>query len=274
MTHSVLTLRPDLVALFPKAACRLCDVPFEELMKRIDTSLWLCLGLACFAAAPVSAQVSSPATEKLYLNVNVGGQLASRTLQNSASLPIYDETATLSATQPVSKGTVYDVGVGYRVWRDLYAGVVVSSFTTQGDATYTASVPDPLFFNRPKTTTGSATGLKHSEVGINPNVTWARTLTDKINLAIGLGASITKVKQELITGFSVKTGTPEVTVNPGEESGTAKGVYAAVDLIYNLKPMYGVGGFVRYSGGTVNLPSAPDLNVGGLQVGGGIRLRF
>lgn len=243
-------------------------------MKRIDTTLWLCLGLSCFAAAPASAQVPSPATEKLYLNANVGEQFASRTLKSSAASNIYDETATLFATQPVNRGAVIDVGAGYRVWRDLYAGVVVSSFKTQADATYSASVPHPLFFNRPKTTTGAATGLSHSELAVNPNVTWAMTLTDKMDVAFSLGASIIKVKQDLISGFSVKTGTQEITVNSGEESGTAKGPYAAVDFIYNLKARYGVGGFVRYAGGNVNLPSAPDLNVGGVQAGGGIRLRF
>ena len=137
-------------------------------MKRIDTTLWLCLGLACLAAAPASAQVSSPATEKLYLNVNIGEQLAARTLESNAASNIYDETATLFATQPVSRGAVVDVGAGYRVWRDFYAGVVVSYFMTQSDATYSASVPDPLFFNRPKTTTGAAAGLNHTELGINP----------------------------------------------------------------------------------------------------------
>ena len=55
---------------------------------------------------------------------------------------VLDETATLFATQPVNRGAVIDVGAGYRVWRDLYAGVVVSSFKTQADATYSASVPE------------------------------------------------------------------------------------------------------------------------------------
>ena len=85
-------------------------------MKRIDTTLWLCLGLSCFAAAPASAQVPSPATGKLYLNANVGEQFASRTLKSSAASTIYDETATLFATQPVNRGAVIDVGAGYRVW--------------------------------------------------------------------------------------------------------------------------------------------------------------
>jgi hypothetical protein len=45
-------------------------------------------------------------------------------------------------------------------------------------------------------------------------------------------------------------------------------------VIYNLKTRYAVGGYVRYAGAKVDLPSANDLNVGGMQAGGGIRLRF
>jgi hypothetical protein len=47
-----------------------------------------------------------------------------------------------------------------------------------------------------------------------------------------------------------------------------------VDVAYTLTPRYGVGGYVRYAGGTVDLPSMAGAHVGGAQAGGGIRLRF
>jgi hypothetical protein len=38
--------------------------------------------------------------------------------------------------------------------------------------------------------------------------------------------------------------------------------------------MYGAGLFLRYAGASVDLPSANNVKVGGVQLGGGLRLRF
>ena len=48
-------------------------------------------------------------------------------------------------------------------------------------------------FGLPRTATGTATGLNRTETAISPNVTWAMALTDKIDLALGFGASIIKL---------------------------------------------------------------------------------
>jgi len=39
-------------------------------------------------------------------------------------------------------------------------------------------------------------------------------------------------------------------------------------------PRIGAGVFIRYAGGSVDLPSAPDVKVGGFQIGVGARVRF
>ena len=41
-----------------------------------------------------------------------------------------------------------------------------------------------------------------------------------------------------------------------------------------MNDRYSVGGFVRYAGGEVDLPSVAKLKIGGVQAGGGIRFRF
>jgi len=47
-----------------------------------------------------------------------------------------------------------------------------------------------------------------------------------------------------------------------------------VDLNYRMNDRYSLGGFVRYAGGKVDLPSVSDLKIGGVQVAGGVRIRF
>ena len=83
-------------------------------MKTIKRTLWLCAGMALLAAKVAEAQVSSPATEKFFVNVNFGGQLASRTLSTTVSKTVYDEPATLTSAQLIKKGALVDLGAGYR----------------------------------------------------------------------------------------------------------------------------------------------------------------
>ena len=243
-------------------------------MKTMKITGWLCVGIALLAAKTADAQVPAPATEKLYLNVNFGGQLASRSVASFASKTVYDEPATLTSSGDIAQSALFDVGVGYRVWGDVFVGIGVSRSSTTGDAAYTASVPDPAVYGRPKATTGTETGLGRTELAVNPNVAWVTALADKVDIAIGLGMAFINLKQELAADFTVPAGTQSVIPVLAEQKGTAKGIYANVDLIYSIRPKLGVGGFVRYAGGKVDLDTVKDHNAGGMQVGGGIRLRF
>ena len=234
------------------------------------------LGLsAALALCAVSAraQTPKPATEQFFLNVNVGGELATRTINATATKSVYDETATLSSSQPIGRGVVVDFDGGYRVRENFFAGVLFSIFGTSSDASTTASIPDPIFFNRPKTVTGSTNGLKRSEVTVAPHATWARPLTDNLDITLSGGIAIIHLSQHLVGNFDV-TPPQTVAILDTTESGSGVGPLLQVDVIYNLKTRYAVGGYVRYAGAKVDLPSVADLNVGGMQVGGGIRLRF
>ena len=142
------------------------------------------------------------------------------------------------------------------------------------DGAITASVPHPLFHDRPLRTSATADGLKHSEKAVHLQALWTMPVTDKIDASFSIGPSFINVSQELVSGITVAAGTQNSTPVIETQSGTAKGFHVGADLSYMLNPRYGVGGFIRYVGGSVDLPSAPDLKVGGFQVGGGARLRF
>jgi len=237
--------------------------------------LGLLVGMTLCAATAARAQSPQPATEKFFVNVNFGGQLAERTLSASANRIIYEETATFDSTQTVDRGPVFDVAGGYRVWHDIFVGIGFSRFADTASASTSARIPDPIFFNRPRTVNGTAEDLKRTETGIYPHIVWTMpVLSDRLDVAAAIGAAVIKVKQDLVTDFSVPAGTQVVNTARVTEEGTASGVYAAVDLIYNIVPRVGAGFYVRYAGGKVDLPSVGETNVGGMHVGGGIRLRF
>jgi hypothetical protein len=229
--------------------------------------------LVCTAPA-VRAQSAEPGMERFFVNVNFGYQLADRSINATAQKEIYEETATLNSSQAVNRGPVIDFGVGYRVWGDVFVAVGISRFSDTESATTQTSVPDPLFFNRPKLVTGQTDDLKRSELAVNPHVLWVTALADKLDLSAGAGVSIIRLSQDIVGDFTVATGTQNVTTIATKENVTGVGLFAQLDFIYNINPRYGVGGFARYAGAKVDLPSSPDQNVGGMMVGGGIRLRF
>jgi hypothetical protein len=234
----------------------------------------LLIAFVLAAASATYAQAPAPATEKLFINVNFGVQLSDRSITTTASIPLYEETATVTSTQQVSGSAIFDISAGYRVWGDFYAAVAVTTYGDNEDADYTASIPDPLFFNRPRTQTGRISDLKRTEIGIHPQLLWTRPLTDRMDLALAGGPSFFRVSQDVLDGVTVAPGTQDATPSSGTQKGTANGFNVGADVTYTLTPRYGIGGFLRYAKGSIDLPSVSDLKVGGVQVGGGVRLRL
>ena len=97
---------------------------------------------------------------------------------------------------------------------------------------------------------------------------------DKSDVALFIGHSFIHVTQGLVSGATIPSGTQTVNLTVGSEEGTAKGVNVGVDGNYLFTRNFGAGIFIRYAGGSVDLPSAPDLKVGGFQAGIGARVRF
>jgi len=169
---------------------------------------------------------------------------------------------------------VFDVNGGYRIGRSFSIGAGVWTAYPDGASASAASIPDPTVFNRPKTITLTSSDLKQTNVGVNIQVGWMGTIGDRMDIAIAGGPSIIHVKQDL----------GSVTVTPGSQTAvasvvtesktTAKAGNIGFELGYRLSDRYGLGGFVRYAGGQVDLPSVPNLTVGGVQVGGRMRFWF
>lgn len=249
-------------------------------MQPITRALPLLGAMLVCAAPAVRAQSAEPAMERFFVNVNFGYQfgyqLADRSLAIEKTLPelVYEEEAKIKSSQAVGRAPMIDFAAGYRVWGDLFVGVGISRFSNTETAAYEATIPDPIFFNRAKKLTGQVDELKRSELAINPHVLWVYPLTDKLDVSGAIGISVIRLSQDLVGTFDVIEPTQNITVSPATEKATGVGPFAQVDFIYNINPMYGVGGFARYAGAKVDLPSSPDQNVGGMIAGAGIRLRF
>ncbi len=225
-------------------------------------------------AGQAGAQGAAASESKMFLGIDVGAQPQQRTTTSSTSFPLYDETATVTTNQPIHNGPVFGVSGGYRVRPNLAIALGVTMFNARSaDSSVVASIPDLVFFNRPKVVTAAATGLKHQELGVHIQAVWFHTLNEKIGIALSAGPSLINVKHDLATA-TVATGTQNVTTATATEKKSAPGFNAGGEATYKLTPRLGAALFVRYVGGKVDLPSLHGLKVGGLQAGLGIRIGF
>lgn len=238
-------------------------------MTKTTSILLLATGLSV-NAVPAAAQT----TKNMFLDINAGVQAASRTFVVAGEQTVYGESAIFSASQKVGSAPMVDFSGGYRVWRDLSIGIGFSYAGKSSDATMSAAVPHPLFHDRRVTSDLTAEGAKHSEKTVYLQAIWTVPVTDKIDASFMVGPSFINVSQEVANGITVTAGTQTAAAALETQSDTATGFHLGADLSYLLNPRYGVGGFVRYVGGQVGIPSVPELKLGGFQIGGGARFRF
>lgn len=235
-------------------------------------SILAVLTAAFTLAVSSSAIAQSQAPTSVFVDVNIGAQTQARSIESSTSFPLYGETAVINAAQSVDGGPLFDFSGGYRFG---HFGVAVgySKFSDDGDGTLVASIPSPIAFNRAVTVTSNATNLKHSEGATHLMFVYFIPVTTAVDVSVFAGPSFFSVKQDILSA-SVPTGTQNVNVATQEQKESATGINVGMNINYMLRRNYGAGVFVRYAGASVDLPSASDVNVGGFQLGVGLRLRF
>lgn len=232
----------------------------------------------CALVAP-AAEAQMTWTDQGFVNVNVGVQGGSRSLDTSTEFTIYDETGSLTTTQDVGGGAFFDVSGGYKVWRNLAVGVGFSRVSSEADVTVQASVPDPVVFDRPRSASASVSGAQYSEVAVHLSGTWMMPVTDKVDVGFAFGPTIFLVSQDLPSALTAgDIGEPGPTIRQvslTSVDNTTVGVHFGLDATYLVTPRIGAGVLIRYSVGSADLDGATDsLTVGGFQIGGGVRVRF
>jgi len=233
--------------------------------------------LAAFmAAAAVEAGAQTtpaPATHG-FLNINGGAQTGSNTINVNQTFPIYGENATLTTTQTIGSGVLFDISGGYRFKPVFAVALGFTNFSNTSPSSGTAVIPDPLVFAQPKTVPLTIPDLTHNERAVYVAAVWFYDVNNKADVAFSIGPAFTRVSQEVASSVTVATGTQNATPVVTKENKTAPGILIGVDGTYLFTRMVGAGLFLRYVSGSADLPSVQDLKVGGFQIGVGARLRF
>ncbi len=237
--------------------------------------VWVCLHVL----APGEALAQS----RGFVGVNGAFQLTATDFSERIESTFNAETAVENRSYEVDTGTVIDLNAGVFVWRNLAVGGGLSSFSKSGDVSISGSVPHPFFFNRSRSITGSASNLSREELVIYAQAIWSVPVNDKVNIAVFGGPAFFNVKQDLVTETFINdpfpfASSPTVTsVELTELSESTVGFHAGADVAVYFSRHVGIGTLVRFSRATVSLPSdgnSINVDVGGIHVGVGLRLRF
>jgi hypothetical protein len=244
----------------------------------------------------VGLLLSSPAFaqsyEKGWIDVNFGSAQSSQKGFTSAfAVQLFSETGALAAAYPKpNRGGDFDFGGGFMFSPVLGIGLSVSGTAHEDPAGLAVTVPHPFFFNASTTASGATDDvLKRTESAYHIQLAAVPLRTDRLVIRLFGGPSYFRVMQDLVSDVNYVQVAPifsrvnNVTVTGwdgnSEVEGTGWGFNAGADVGVFFTRVVGVGAVVRFTQANVDLAdplseTSVTMKAGGLQVGGGIRLKF
>ena len=236
------------------------------------------------AVGQVSSRQGGIVRNRVVLHVNGGLQWGEEAFRRTFGFRAYGEDARFDEAHQSTGGGLLDVGGSWTIWTQLSLGASYTQLSKADSTVLTGRVPHPTSTNAPRTIDPQTLALVHQERATHVFAAWAVPLDEKMTLSLFGGPSFFALTQGVVTGVHLSEiggpPWPEVRVgdvSSGEFKKNGVGVHAGVDFRYMFTRWLGIGGFVRYSKASVDLVSAEGnrpLDVGGVQSGGGLRVRF
>jgi hypothetical protein len=231
--------------------------------------------LACACVMPQIASAQTMQwTDKGYVSIDGGVQIGSHSLNTSSTFDLYGEQATVTSSQKVKGGGLFDIGGAYRVWgHNILGGIFYSHTSSDTTATGHADVPDPFIFGQPRPVDFSVGTVKHSENVVHLDAIWMMPVQKNMDVALFAGPSIFAVRQDTVGTLTATEPGPSVSAPTVSASKTTAGINLGADLQYMVYKKWAVGGTARYSWGSAKI-SGGKVTVGGFELAGGLRYRF
>jgi hypothetical protein len=258
-------------------------ITFHEVRMR---KLAMCVTTAVLVLVASDARAQwTPLEGRLLVSINGGGQLGGGDIEQLSVFELSGEEAQVQTRQDLGGGGLFDIGGAYRVGKNWGVGIAINKTGDRGDATVEGSLPNPLFFDRPRAFTTTVAALKHDETAVHLQGAWFMPFTDKVDFVFTGGPTIFNASQEFAGAVSfTNTGSEfegvvidSVAVSRVKDSGL--GFNIGADAIYNnIYKTVGAGLLLRYTYGSIGFDlgngQTSDIKVGGFQIAVGARVRF
>jgi hypothetical protein len=231
--------------------------------------------------------------DRVFVNVSGGYQTATPNFAYVDNVVWFEEMATAEVDFEGSSSSTFEIGGGVRLLGNFGFGAAYTRYSGEQTASLTASIPHPIFWDSYAVGELSVP-TKRTESVIHLQALYMIPVTRKLQVAVFGGPSWFDCEQEAISTFmvegsgswydwTVELSDPEIKTL----GGTTWGFNVGADVTYLFTKNIGVGGMVRYSGASLDVENAlsaerddgslaktVNLDLGGVQVLGGIRIRF
>jgi hypothetical protein len=263
-----------------------CERATRWLVRRDRQCRLLRLVCCCtlLTAVPSAAQESPAWPGRVVVAVDLPFETLDNAFAESLSFPDSlrkTENVVFTADYESTRGAQFGAGVGVRV------AVTTSWFRRSNVAAFDLKVPNPTAANRPFDLPGSVSGLERQELGVHVHALYALGLGKNVRVMLSGGPSVFKTNQDVVQSIEFDklpgfTGLKFDQAFLTRVRETAFGYNVGADITWAFTPHLGLGTVTRYSraaltldpGSTSGLNRAIEVTIGGLQVGGGIRLLF
>ena len=202
-----------------------------------------------------------------FFNVSVGGQWKEQIFTDTSTFTIYNENGAVAAAHSIGGGTLFDIGVGARVWKSLAVGIAYSTITNFNDAAISVRVPHPRHLrsvaNGDRDRAGSRAlrecrpSAVHVDDSADEQVRASRSWQVRRSLPCGRRWRPCR-RRRTSRDPPPYNNVTITTVSLTDVKDSPVGVNVGVDGTYLIRTIkgigIGVGGFVRYAGASLDLP--------------------
>ena len=224
------------------------------------------------------------AEDRVRVILNAAYSPTTRSFSQTLTYIEYLETATVAAQYETKSALSPDMGVQVQAFRKLGVFVAFTSTHRDENASFSASLPHPLYLDRPRSLEGDLSGYRYQERAFHVDLAFGGA-SGHIDYALFAGASLFSVEADLVDTVRYDQTYPYDTVTLREapsrvvkNNPTGFNVGGRLDYRFGHSGRFGLGVQLRYSSAKAKLKASEtgtvNVDAGGLQAGAGARLYF
>ena len=235
------------------------------------------------AVAALAPRAADAADHRFRVGVGGGIALGSLGWSSTSTWDVTQETAELTADYDSGTGPAVEAMVGVRVTPTFGFRVAFGWSRRDTDATLTASLPHPFFFDRPRTVSGELSGLEYKQLASYLDLEW-RPLVGKVSVAIFGGVALARVEADFVERvefdeqYPYDEATFRTAVTRSGRSDAGVGWSAGASVSHTLGSRMTIGLEARYTRANLELAlpgnATTPIEAGGLQLIAGLGVGF
>ena len=241
------------------------------------------ISLAVLALSAAGFVAPARGADRARIFLNGAFDVGSIDYSQSRTFEEFAEDARLDTQYSAGSGKSVELGLHYRIKGRIGAMASVSFMSRDATASVSASLPHPLYLDRPRQASTTKDGLSYGATAIHVDFVYAIPAGKSLELFLFAGPSFASVSADVVTRLSYQQSYPfdEVSVTGVDQSEISDGAFGfniGGGADYRLGKRFALGAQARFITASAKLVPAEgptiDIDGGGFQVAVGVRVSF